>query len=189
MKNTEESTLKQGNTTRELCYMALFSAMIAICAWISIPSAVPFTLQTFAVFFALILLGGKLGTGAVVVYLSLGAVGVPVFAGFSGGVGALLGMTGGYLLGFLLMTCFYWGVEKFIQKSKLLQILCLLVGLALTYTFGTLWFVQVYITNVGEMGFFSALGMCVIPYVIPDLTKMALAFALAQRIKPILSRR
>ena len=88
--------------TQELARAALFAALIAICSWISIPTAVPFTLQTFAVFLALGVLGGKLGTLSVAVYLLLGAVGLPVFAGFQGGLGALLGATGGYLAGFLL---------------------------------------------------------------------------------------
>ena len=93
--------------TRELARAALFAALIAICSWISIPTAVPFTLQTFAVFLALGVLGGKLGTLSVAVYLLLGAVGLPVFAGFQGGLGALLGATGGYLAPtYLLSTAF-----------------------------------------------------------------------------------
>ena len=76
--------------TRDLARAALFAALIAICSWLAIPTAVPFTLQTFAVFLALGVLGGKLGTLTVAVYLLLGAVGLPVFAGFQGGLGALL---------------------------------------------------------------------------------------------------
>ena len=86
--------------TRELAYTGILAALIAVCSWISIPTAVPFTLQTFAVFLTLGLLGGRLGTLAVTVYLLLGAVGLPVFAGFHGGLGAFLGATGGYLVGF-----------------------------------------------------------------------------------------
>ena len=80
--------------TRELAYTGILAALIAVCSWISIPTAVPFTLQTFAVFLTLGLLGGRLGTLAVTVYLLLGAVGLPVFAGFHGGLGAFLGATG-----------------------------------------------------------------------------------------------
>ena len=80
--------------TRELAYTGILAALIAVCSWISIPTAVPFTLQTFAVFLTLGLLGGRLGTLAVTVYLLLGAVGLPVFAGFHGGLGAVLGATG-----------------------------------------------------------------------------------------------
>ena len=87
-------------STRDLCFCAIGAALIAVCAWISIPADVPFTLQTFAIFTVCGLLGGKRGTVSVLVYLLLGAVGAPVFAGFRGGFASLLGTTGGYLVGF-----------------------------------------------------------------------------------------
>ena len=74
--------------TYDLVYIAVFAVVMAVCSWISIPAQVPFTLQTFGVFMAVGVLGGKRGTLAVLVYVLLGAVGVPVFAGFSGGIGA-----------------------------------------------------------------------------------------------------
>ena len=95
------SNQKSFLTVRELCATALGAALMTICAWISIPAQVPFTLQTFAVFFVTALLGLKCGTLSVIVYLLLGAVGLPVFAGFKGGLGSLMGVTGGYLLGFV----------------------------------------------------------------------------------------
>lgn len=88
--------------TYDLVYIAVFAVVMAVCSWISIPAQVPFTLQTFGVFMAVGVLGGKRGTLAVLVYVLLGAVGVPVFAGFSGGIGALLGNAGGYIIGFIL---------------------------------------------------------------------------------------
>ena len=84
-----------------MVYIAVFAVLIAICSWISIPTTVPFTLQTFAVFLAVGVLGGKRGSLSVLIYILLGAVGIPVFAGFSGGFGILLGQTGGYIVGFL----------------------------------------------------------------------------------------
>lgn len=90
-------------STRDLCFCAIGAALIAVCAWISIPADVPFTLQTFAIFAVCGLLGGRRGTVSVLVYLLLGAVGAPVFAGFRGGFASLLGTTGGYLVGFVLL--------------------------------------------------------------------------------------
>lgn len=84
-----------------MAYIALFAVLMAVCSWISIPAVVPFTLQTFGVFVAVSVLGGKRGTLAVVLYLLMGVVGLPVFAGFSGGLGVLLGSTGGYIVGFV----------------------------------------------------------------------------------------
>ena len=91
-----------------MAYIALFAVAIAICSWISVPATVPFTLQTFGVFLAAAVLGGKRGTLAVLVYLALGMAGVPVFAGFQGGMGCLLGSTGGYLIGFLFLALVMW---------------------------------------------------------------------------------
>ena len=79
--------------TLDMAYIGLFAVVIAICSWISIPTVVPFTLQTFAVFLAVAVLGGKRGTLSVIVYVLLGAVGLPVFSGFKGGIGVLLNTT------------------------------------------------------------------------------------------------
>ena len=79
----------------DLAYTALFTVLLAVCAWITVPLTVPFTLQTFGVFAALGVLGGRRGTYAVAAYLLLGLAGLPVFSGFRGGPGVLLGTTGG----------------------------------------------------------------------------------------------
>jgi biotin transport system substrate-specific component len=89
------------------------AALIAVCAWLSVPvGQIAVTMQTFGVFLTLLLMGGKKGTLACGVYLLLGAVGLPVFSGFQGGPGVLLGPTGGYLLGFLLLALCYWLLQK-----------------------------------------------------------------------------
>ena len=119
--------------TRELAYTGILAALIAVCSWISIPTAVPFTLQTFAVFLTLGLLGGRLGTLAVTVYLLLGAVGLPVFAGFHGGLGAFLGATGGYLVGFLFTALTMWGAERWLGKSAPVFLGSAVVGQILCY--------------------------------------------------------
>ena len=84
--------------TVDMVYIAVGTVLIAVCSWISIPFVVPFTLQTFAVFFVLSLLGGMKGTISIVIYILLGAIGVPVFSGITGGIGKLAGLTGGYII-------------------------------------------------------------------------------------------
>ena len=175
--------------TQELARAALFAALIAICSWISIPTAVPFTLQTFAVFLALGVLGGKLGTLSVAVYLLLGAVGLPVFAGFQGGLGALLGATGGYLAGFLLTALTVWGAERRLGKSAPVFLVSCLLGLGLCYLFGSVWFAAVYAAASGPVGLAAVLGWCVFPFVLPDLAKLALAVVLSRRLAAALARR
>ena len=102
----KETTITEGHVsekleTRDLVLIAQCAAMMTVCSWISVPAAVPFTMQTFGVFMAIGLLGGKRGTAAVAVYLLLGAAGLPVFSGFTGGIGHIVGPTGGYPIGFM----------------------------------------------------------------------------------------
>lgn len=169
--------------TLDMAYIALFAVLMAICSWIAIPAAVPFTMQTFGVFLAVAVLGGKRGTLAVGVYLLMGAVGLPVFAGFSGGIGYMLGSTGGYIVGFLLSAIVMWAMEKIPGKRDWLLPLSMGLGLLVCYAFGTGWFMVVYGKNTGPIGLMTALGWCVIPYILPDLGKIALAMLLQKRLK------
>ncbi|HBB61981.1 MAG TPA: biotin transporter BioY [Lachnospiraceae bacterium] len=167
----------------DLTYMAVGAALTAVCSWISIPSTVPFTLQTFAVFCVLSLLGGKRGTVSIVIYILLGAVGMPVFAGFTGGIGILLGTTGGYIIGFILMGLLFWLAEHFFGNALPVRIVSMLAGLLVCYAFGTGWFLWVYARQSGAIGIGTALSWCVLPFILPDLAKMALAVGIAGRVK------
>ena len=167
----------------DLTYMAVGAALTAVCSWISIPSTVPFTLQTFAVFCVLSLLGGKRGTVSIVIYILLGAVGMPVFAGFTGGIGILLGTTGGYIIGFILMGLLFWLAEHFFGNALPVRIVSMLAGLLVCYAFGTGWFLWVYARQSGAIGIGTALSWCVLPFILPDLSKMALAVGIAGRVK------
>ena len=145
---------------------------------------VPFTLQTFGVFMAVGVLGGKRGSLAVLVYILLGAIGVPVFAGFSGGLGILLNNTGGYIIGFLFSALVMWAMESLWGKKPVIQILSMVVGLIVCYAMGTIWF-MVYTRTSGAVGLGTVLGWCVIPFIIPDLVKIALAFVLSRRVRKL----
>lgn len=172
--------------TRDLAYIALFAVLIAVCAWISIPFAVPFTMQLFGIFLALSTLGGRRGTYAVAVYLLLGAAGIPVFAGFRGGLSVLLGATGGYVAGFFLSALLYWAITAKLGESVPVQVLACVLGLLTCYLFGTLWFLAVYSHTTGPISLLSALGLCVFPYLIPDLLKLTLALSLSRRVRGFL---
>lgn len=168
--------------TLDLVYIAIFAVVMAICSWISIPAAVPFTLQTFGVFMAVGVLGGKRGSLSVLIYLLLGAIGVPVFAGFSGGIGALLGTTGGYIIGFLFSALLMWAMEVLLGRKTWVLGLSMVLGLIVCYAFGTVWFMTVYARESGAIGLGTALGWCVIPFIIPDLIKIALALLLCKQL-------
>ena len=172
----------------DLVMVALFAALIAVCAWITIPGAVPFTLQTMGVFLAVGLLGGKRGTAAVLVYILLGAVGMPVFSGFSCGVGRLLGTTGGYIIGFLVAALAMWAMEAIFGKAKWVLPVSMLLGLLLCYAFGTAWFLVLYTQTKGAISVASVLSMCVVPFIIPDLLKIALALLLTSRLSKFIKK-
>ena len=161
---------------RNMTRCALFAALMCLCAWISIPlGGVVFSLQSFAVFFALVTLGGKRGTVCVAVYLALGTVGLPVFSGFQSGFAALVGPTGGYLWGFLAAALLYWGLE-----DRLPAWINMILGMTLCYACGTIWYLLAY-----GGGVLPVLAMCVVPYLLPDAAKLALALLLGRRLKKL----
>ncbi len=172
--------------TLDMVYVAVGAALIAVCSWLSIPTTVPFTLQTFAVFLLLSMLGAKRGTLSVTIYILLGAVGAPVFSGFKGGVGVLLGVTGGYIIGFLLTGLIYGLTVKLAGNKMITEIIGLAAGLIACYALGTVWFIYVYSHNSGSIGVLSALSMCVFPFIIPDTVKMILAIMLARRTRTVI---
>ena len=168
--------------TKDMVYIALFAVLIAVCSWISVPYTVPFTMQTFGVFMAVGMLGGKRGTVSVAVYLLMGIVGLPVFAGFTGGIGKLMGTTGGYIVGFLLSALVMWAMEHFLGQKKWVLPVSMVVGLLVCYLFGTIWFMMVYARTTGPIGMWTALTWCVIPYLIPDGLKILLAMVLCKKL-------
>ena len=184
-----EAAVKPKMRTVDMAYIAMFAVVMAVCAWISIPAAVPFTLQTLGVFLAVGMLGGKRGTLAVLIYLLLGAVGMPVYAGFNGGLGYMLGSTGGYIVGFLLSALTMWGFEAALGRKTWVLAVSMVLGLAVCYAFGTAWFMVVYARNTGAIGLMTALGWCVIPYIVPDLVKIALALLLQKLLSPAIRLR
>lgn len=171
--------------TQDLVFIALFAVLIALCSWISIPTAIPFTMQTFAVYLTLNYLGAKKGTIAVCIYLLLGIIGLPVFANFTSGIGMLLGTTGGYMIGWVLSGIVMGLTEKILGRKLWAQAISMLLGLFTCYTTGTIWFMYIYANNIGSVGLWTALLWCVIPFIIPDLVKLFLALAISKRLEKI----
>ncbi len=180
MEKTRTEKVNGSFRTIDLVYIAMSVALITICSWIQIPASVPFTLQTFAVFLTVCLLGGYRAFTAVMIYIALAAAGVPVLANFKGGIAALLGPTGGYVIGFLFMALIMWLMDAVSKKALWLRAVSMLIGLAVCYLFGSLWFMHVYVGKDGSrMGLMAVLSICVFPFIIPDIIKMALALAIS----------
>ena len=184
MSTTENLTAtKSSGKAIDITLIALFAALMAICSWISIPLTVPFTLQTFAVFVTLEIIGGKRGTLSILVFLLLGAIGVPVFAGFSSGPGVIAGPTGGYIVGFLL-TALIIGLLMNLTKGKseitkiVITVVSMILGDVACFAVGTVWFMVVMKMNLS-----ASLTLCVVPYIVPDLAKIIVATIIVNRLK------
>ena len=163
--------------TKDLALIAVMAVIITVCSWISIPMTIPFTMQTFAVFVTLLIIGGRRGVAAIALYILLGMVGVPVFSGFQGGISHIIGPTGGYIVGFIFMGVIYMlGEKRFGQVGK---IILLVVGLFVCYLVGTLWFVAI---GGSDKSFWAVAIICVLPYILPDLAKLALAIFISRVI-------
>ena len=172
-------------TTKRMTRIALCAALLAPCAWLSIPTQPPFTMQTFGVFLTLLLLGARDGAIAIALYILLGAMGAPVFSGFNGGMGALLGPTGGYIVGFLLI-CPIYGLLCRNKAGLWAKALALFLGLLACYAAGSVWFMQVYTQTKGAISLGAVLSICVVPYLIPDAIKIVLACLISERLRAAL---
>lgn len=170
-------------TVKDMAYCAICAAVLTVSAWIAVPALqISFTMQSFAVFFILGLLGGRLGAVSIGIYLLLGAVGLPVFSGFRGGVSVLLGFTGGYIWGFLAAALTYWAVTALIGRSKGKKLVAMVLGMAVCYACGTLWYGLMYAGG----SFRAVIGTCVVPYLVPDGIKIGLALTLSEKLKGII---
>lgn len=170
--------------TTDMILIALFSAIIAAGAFVSIPFAVPFTLQSFGIFCTLLILGGKRGFLSVLVYVLVGLAGAPVFSGFRGGVGVLGEITGGYIIGFVAASAVFMLFEKLYKgkRGKLINAVFLLVWLLVCYLCAVLWYGFVYSSD----GIVSALTVCVLPFIAPDIIKLFAAIVFSEKIINIL---
>lgn len=163
---------KSKMSVRDICYAGLFAAVIAVMAQISIPMplGVPMTMQTFAITLAAVVLGAKLSALSSLIYLILGAVGIPVLANFSGGFDKFVGPTGGFLISFPLMAFIIgWGAEHR-KDFKGAYVLALIVGTVVNYVVGVALFCVV--TN-GSVA--AGITACVLPFIPTAIIKAVLA--------------
>lgn len=180
-----ENTTKKSSKFRliDMIYMGMSAAIIAVCSWIAIPvGSIPITLQTMAVCIVAGLFGWKRGTLSVIVYILLGAIGVPVFAGFKAGIGVLGGPTGGYIIGFIF-TAIIVGLACEKSNFKIwVCVLSMVIGILVCYAFGTAWFYFAFVNSDSPKTILDVLALCVFPYLIPDAVKIALASVLVNRL-------
>lgn len=166
-------------TTYQLCVTGLMAAVMCVLGPMSIPiGQVPISFTNLVIYLAVFLLGTRLGTVSYIVYLLLGMAGLPVFSGYTGGLGKLAGPTGGYLVGFILMALI---CGFFIEQRSTSPAWCfagMVLATAVAYFFGTVWFVLMMDCEI-----WYALTVCVFPFVPGDLLKILAAYALGREIR------
>lgn len=183
---------------RDICYTALFAAVLTVCSWIAIPiSEISITLQTMGVCMAAGFLGMKRGTLCVIAYILLGICCVPVFSGFKNFYALIYSPSAGYVVGFIFTALIVGFASDRLHligdrytskvKSQILQLIFLAaamaVGVAVCYVFGTLWFMFIYKGNATAENLNIALTYCVYPYILPDCIKIIVATVLVNRLK------
>lgn len=183
---------KQLSSVRNITLTAIFVALITVCSWITIPiGSIPITFQTFGVFVTAGVLGAKRGTIAVILYILLGIVGLPVFSGFASGFMRFIpysetGATGGYIIGFIFAAIII-GLFDFITKKVIsgwikyvISGVGMLIGDIACFAFGTVWFA---VFNPWGMNWKTSFLTCVVPFIIPDLVKIIAATIVVRRLK------
>jgi biotin transport system substrate-specific component len=178
-----DTKTKRKFKTIDVVYIGLSAALIAVCSWIAIPlPSVSITLQTMGVVLVSALFGAKRGTLATIVYILIGAIGLPVFSNFKGGIGVLAGSTGGYIIGFIF-TAIIVGVVADKTNKVWALVVSMVAGILVCYAFGTAWFAYVYAKTSGAQPLMTILGWCVFPFLLPDAAKIVVATILAKKLK------
>jgi len=181
MNNNKEITL-----TTKLTLCALFVAITATLSQISIPiGLVPINLATLSVLCAGILLGSKWGMLSQLIYVLIGAIGFPVFANFRGGLSALFGSTGGYLLGYIIAAYVIGLVNEFFNKENSFHLLVIsfIAGFLTYISLGSVWFMI-----ISGMDLWKTLMICVFPFLIGDTIKILIAVIICKRLSPYLKK-
>ena len=168
--------------------ISLFATLMCIGAWIHFPSPVPATMQTFVVFCALGILGSKKTFFVLLIYIFLGAVGLPVFSGFNSGIGALTGPTAGFIWGFVIGVPVFYTFEKYAKGNKVLTVTGYIIYILLHYIPGALWYCAFSAGALTVSGILSSALVTVVPFIIPDAIKLALSLLVSGRLNIILNK-
>ncbi len=177
---------KRKSALKSITVTALLTAFFSLSAYIHIPMTIPVTMQTFALSACLVLFGTVRTLKMLVCYTALGCVGLPVFSGFRAGVSVLFEPTGGYIIGFFVMTLFYGLLKKCVPEFKFKNQIIVVLSLFWLYLSSSIWYNAVYMQNASG-GFVQALLVCALPYALPDVVKVMLGCVVAKKLKKHIS--
>lgn len=168
-----------------VCQVGVCTAIIAISSYISIPMTLPITMQNLAVMLISGLFGLKIGLFSTLAYILLGIAGLPIFSGAQAGLSAIFGMSGGFILGFIIVSIFVGAASDLMYKrgksSFKIRFFIMLSANVLLYACGVLFYCFIYANGDG-VTVVSAIALLVLPYVVPDLIKTILAAYLSKRL-------
>ena len=184
-KRKGETQVKRRSTVQNMIFISLFATLMCIGAWLHFPAAVPATMQTFVVFVALGLIGSCNTFIMLLIYVLLGALGLPVFSGFTGGIGALTGPTAGFIWGFLLGVPVFYIFEKYLSGKKSLIIIAYIIYILLHYIPGALWYCYFNLGRISAEGILSSALVTVVPFIVPDVVKLGAALLVVGKVKKI----
>ncbi len=184
---------KTKSYVRDICYIGVFCAVLVVCSYIALPlGEISFTLQTMAVCLCAALLGWKRGAICVLCYILLGVCGVPVFSGFKNFYALIASASAGYVVGFVFTAIIVgaaadafrgrWAGKRTAFRA-VAMISAMVLGVAVCYFFGTAWFMFIYKGTASGENLQLALTLCVYPFILPDILKIALSYLLYERLK------
>lgn len=160
---------------RDMTFIALFAALMCVVSPFSLPiGPVPISLATLVVYIVAAFLDYKRAPIVVLVYILIGICGLPVFSSFTGGIGKIIGPTGGYIIGYIFLAIIESCLITFFKKKKWVYPLAMIAGTVVLYLFGTIWFMV-----VAEYTFVKAMMVCVIPFLPGDALKIIIATSLS----------
>lgn len=174
--------MKKKTSVYKLTAIALMTAVLCVLAPLSVPiGPVPVSLATFVIYLFVYIFGTGMSTASVAVYLLIGLIGIPVFSGYTAGVARLAGPTGGFLVGYLLVTIVGGLILDKIKRNVLMGVAAFLVSTILLYALGTAWYIVLLGGTIAE-----ALMVCMVPFIGVDIVKMVAAAAVGAVIRKML---
>lgn len=169
---------------QKIALTGILAAIICLLAPLSLPTgAVPISLATFAIYIIACTVKVKNSVSAVIIYILLGAIGLPVFSSFRGGFHVIAGVTGGYIIGYIPCTIIIGILTEKFEKRKWIYPASMVLGSLVCYLIGTLWYMR-----QAESGLTAALAVCVVPFIVGDIIKISAASAIGITLRKRLNR-
>ena len=171
----------------KLILIATCAAFLTLCSWISFPFIVSFSLQIFAVFLICGCFSPSISLSAILLYILIGLIGVPVFSGFSSGASAIMGASGGFIIAFIFASPIISIPQKRFSKSPAIYIFTMVISLIVCYVCACIWYAFVF-CYPSRCSLLAAMSVCVFPFVIFDILKILLASIVRKKLKPFIDK-